>query len=405
MPSTDKVVRVFFAGDFCSKPSTSRISVSDELRSLIHSCDLKVVNFEVPLRPAGIQLPPQKQERFFQHDDVPDFLKGLGFNLFQLANNHAFDWEEAGFMKTKDALGDSSFGAGTYDEALRIKVAEVGKMKIGFLALTFAAYKGVFDEFTGHDGLGCAYLYDLRVNHIILQAKKEVDYLFVLPHDGIEYIDIPLPATIARYRDFIDYGADGVIGTHPHCPQGWEEYKGKPIFYSLGNFLFNSKEGYDYRATNRPHWYEGLCAILSLKEDGLSWEVVNTRNVDNVGIEIDHGQARDEHNLKICRLINDKEAYNRYLDSLCAGMGRKELTIVDTTFHCHSLKKSTKVLLNRWKDKLRGNDPTNDYPLQRLLTHDARRNLLMLTLKRNYSEKSSKKACDEGVEADGVKQE
>ena len=73
-------VRLFFAGDFCSKPSTSKITVSDELKNLIQSCDLKVVNFEVPLKP-NVELPPQKRERFFQNDDAPDFQRGLWFNL------------------------------------------------------------------------------------------------------------------------------------------------------------------------------------------------------------------------------------------------------------------------------------------------------------------------------------
>ena len=248
MQSNSNCIRVFFAGDFCSKPSTSPIVVSDELKALIQSGDFKVVNFEVPLKPNNITLPPQKRERFFQHDDVPDFLKGLGFNLFQLANNHAFDWGDEGFRKTKVALGDAAFGAGTYDEAYKVKIVEVNGVKIGFLALCFAAYTGVFDDVTNHEGLGCAYINDLKVNHVVMEAKQQVDYLFVLPHDGIEYIDIPMPETIARYRDFIDWGADAVIGSHPHCPQGWEVYKGKPIFYSLGNFLFNSKEGYVNRS-------------------------------------------------------------------------------------------------------------------------------------------------------------
>ena len=242
-------VKLFFAGDFCSKPSTSKITVSDELKNLIHSCDLKVVNFEVPLKP-DVKLPPQSRERFYQNDDAPEFLRSLGFNLFSQANNHAFDWGDEGYKKTKAALGDAAFGAGTYEEAYKVKVIEVNDVKIGFMGLSFAAYTGVFNDVTKHEGLGCAYINDLRVNHDIIEAKKEVDYLFILPHDGIEYIDIPMPETIARYRDFIDYGADGVIAAHPHCPQGWEEYKGKPIFYSLGNFLFNSKEIYDFRQIN-----------------------------------------------------------------------------------------------------------------------------------------------------------
>ena len=122
----NNIVNLFFAGDFCSKPSTANINVSNELRDTIQSCEIKVVNFEVPLKP-DITLPPQQYERFWQSDDVPDFLKDLGFNLFSIANNHAFDWGVEGFKKTKAALGEASFGAGTYDEAYRIKCVDIKK--------------------------------------------------------------------------------------------------------------------------------------------------------------------------------------------------------------------------------------------------------------------------------------
>lgn len=379
----DSKIKLFFAGDFCSKPSTSKISVSDELKSLIQSCDLRVVNFEVTLK-QDVQSPPQGRERFFQNDDAPDFLRGLGFDLFSLANNHAFDWGDDGFKKTKAALGDAAFGAGTYEEAYKPKVVEVNGTRIGFLGLSFAAYTGVFNDVMNHEGLGCAYINDLRVNHDIIKAKREADYLFVLPHDGIEYIDIPMPETIARYRDFIDYGADGVIAAHPHCPQGWEEYKGKPIFYSLGNFLFNSKEGYDYRATDRPHWYEGLCVVMTIADDKLTWEVVNTRNVDNVGIVIDHDETRKRHNETVCRYLADKDEYGTYLKKICDDLGMNEMSIIDKTMHTQSLKTCTKLLLTCWKNKLIGRkDQNSDYSLLRLLTHDARRSLLMWTMKRN----------------------
>ena len=375
-----KAARLFFAGDFCSKPSPSKITVSDDLQELIRSCDVRVVNFEVPLKPDAV-LPRQGRERFYQHDDTPGFLRDLGFNLFQLANNHTFDWGEAGFLKTRAALGDAAFGAGTYEEAYRVKVVEVSGIKVGFLALCFAAYTGVFNDITRRDSLGCAYINDLKVNHVILEAKKNLDYLFVLPHDGIEYIDVPLPETIARYRDFIDYGADGVIGTHPHCPQGWEEYKGRPIFYSLGNFLFNSKDGYDYRATNRPHWYEGLCVVMTISDGKMTWDVLNTRNVDNVKIVIDQDQERERQNAINCHYLENQESYNGYLKKICQELGLKEMAIIDTTIHPQSLKACTKVLLKCWRDKRKGKNKTNDYPLMRLLTHDARRNLVMWTMK------------------------
>ncbi len=376
----NKRVRLFFAGDFCSTPSTSVISVSDELKDLIQSCDLKSVNFEVPLKP-DVKLPPQKRKRFFQHDDAPVFLHRLGFNLFSVANNHAFDWGVEGFSRTKSVLGDESFGAGTYDEAYQVKVVEVQGLKIGFLALSFSAYTGVFDDVTSHDGLGCAYINDLRVNHDIIKAKKYLDYLFVLPHDGIEYIDVPLPETIARYRDFIDYGADGVIACHPHCPQGWEEYKGRPIFYSLGNFLFNSKTDYAFHS-DLPHWYEGLCVVMSLEDGKLVWEVVNTRNVDNVRIEVDGDEGRRAHNECICNYIADKEKYDHYFSRICRDMGyEKFMTMIDCTFHPFSLKLSTGKLIEKWKAHFKKIDFTDDTAIERILSNDGNRYFLLHSIK------------------------
>ena len=372
-------MKLFFAGDFCSRPSASLISVSEDLKRLIRSCTIRVVNFEVPLKPEGAEV-PKGRERLWQNDDTPDFLRGIGFNCFSLANNHAFDWGEEGYLKTRSALGDDCFGAGTYEEAYRIKVVEVENVKIGFLGVTFAAYTGVFDDVMNHDGLGCAYVNDFRVSHAIHDAKKKVDYLFVLPHDGIEYIDIPLPETVARYRDFIDWGADGVIASHPHCPQGWEVYEGKPIFYSLGNFFFNSKSIPSYQA-DLPHWYEGLCVVIELQDGAVSFEVYNTKNAGNVSISLDDDPARDGHNAFLRHLLEDREEYLGQLRRYCASQGRKEMGIIDRTIHPHTLKASTRQVLKLWIQKLNGSAKTNDYPLKRLLTHDARRSLLLWTIR------------------------
>ena len=376
-------VRLFFAGDFCSKPSTSFISVSEDLRDLIHLCDVSIVNFEVPLKP-NVETAPGQYERFWQHDDAPHFLKKLGFNLFTIANNHIFDWGKDGYEKTKAALGDQAFGAGLYDEAYSIKIADVDGVRIGFLALSYAAYTGVFDDVMDHDGFGCAYINDLRVNHDIVDAKKKVDYLFVLPHDGIEYIDVPLPETIARYRDFIDWGADGVIGSHPHCPQGWEVYKGKPIFYSLGNFFFNSKEDTLYRAWNRPHWYEGICVILSLSDGNVQYQVVNTRNIDNISLILDKSKERETHNADICAYLTDTKKYQNYLFTQCKRLSEsKEMPIIDGSFHRNTLISSTKRLFKSWMKVLLKKRVDSDYALCTLLRNDSRKNVVLRAIRRN----------------------
>lgn len=172
MQSMNNRIQLFFAGDFCSKPTTSFITPSDELKSLLSSCDCRIVNFEVPLKPE-IELPERKEERFFQNDDAPAFLRNLGFDLFSIANNHIFDWGDEGYKKTKACLGDSSFGAGTFEEAYKVKEVEIKGKRIGFLALSYVVYTWALQDTNQREGLGCAYINDLKVNHVIIEAKND----------------------------------------------------------------------------------------------------------------------------------------------------------------------------------------------------------------------------------------
>ena len=107
-------------------------------------------------------------------------------------------------------------------------------------------------------------------------------------------------------------------------------------------------------------------------------------DVDNLGLIIDHDTERNRHNSLICKYIEDKVAYNDYLDKICDELGRRELSIIDRVFHPQTLKECTRLLFKHWIRKIKGKDAINDFPLQRLLTHDARRNLLLRTLK-NYN--------------------
>ena len=374
-------IRIFFAGDFCSKPSTAHISVSEDLKALLESCDLRVINFEAPLMPE----PAQPHVLIYQNDDAPAFLSDLGFNLFPMANNHIFDCGEEGFLKTAAALGHRTFGSGRYEDAYKVKTVEIKGVKIGFMALCFAAKHGVFDQLEPHDGLACAYLNDLRVNHDIMAAKKEVDFLFVLPHDGIEYLDVPMPETIARYRDLIDYGADAVIGTHPHCPQGWETYKGKTIFYSLGNFFFNSQKSPDSKA-DKPHWYEGLCVIGHLCDGQLTFETVDTLNTANRRISIDKNEERQRHNEQLCHYLHDVPAYDRYLQEAVQKLAAtQEFPIIERFDARLPLATRTQIFFKRILHRVTGRTSKSQQSLLTMLKNDTRRNLLFHALKNTRS--------------------
>lgn len=96
-------IKIFLRAISVQNHPLQRFLFSNELKDLIQSCDLKVVNFEVPLKP-DVTLPPQQYERFWQNDDASGFLQNLGFNLFSIANNHAFDWGNEG-LKKQSSLG------------------------------------------------------------------------------------------------------------------------------------------------------------------------------------------------------------------------------------------------------------------------------------------------------------
>ena len=137
---------------------------------------------------------------------------------------------------------------------------------------------------------------------------------------------------------------------------------------------YNSHDGYDYRATDCPHWYEGLCVLLSIENGVVSWRIVNTRNVDNLGIEIDHDEARTKHNEQICRYLCDDGEYWIYFRKVIKSKGYNKL-----------LKTSTKFVVNHWKRKLLGNKrvPVNNKVWERMFRPDANREYILWSLKQH----------------------
>lgn len=77
--------------------------------------------------------------------------------------------------------------------------------------------------------------------NVIKDARAQCDLLFVYVHWGTENSTALEHAQIKGAREYIDAGADVIVGAHTHCLQGMEFYKNKPIIYSVGNFWFNSK--------------------------------------------------------------------------------------------------------------------------------------------------------------------
>lgn len=301
-------VTISFFGDFVAV-NPWKISFSGEVQRLLDSSDINVCNFEAPVD-GGFKAFDREGPKVKQSTESPKLLMDHGFNVFQLANNHMCDFGEEGCRATIRAFKEATIvGAGTFEEAYRVAVKEVNGKKIGFLALVHHEF-GVLEGLEKADAVGTAWICHHNVSQIISEAKQKVDFLFVLPHAGIELVNAPLPEWRSLYQHFIDCGADGVIGTHPHVPQGWEFYKGKPICYSLGNFCFDA-------ITNaHPYWKRSLVAQIVIGDNAdVNLNILNI--VDNQGkIDIDTSEATKQHNEEICSLLQNRQAYSEYIDKV-----------------------------------------------------------------------------------------
>ena len=94
----------------------------------------------------------------------------------------------------------------------------------------------------------------------ITDARRQADYVVVIIHGGLEMYQLPTLRMKETYRFFVDAGADAVVNHHQHCFSGYEVYKGKPIFYGLGNFCF------DWEGRRNSIWNQGYAITLTFSE-------------------------------------------------------------------------------------------------------------------------------------------
>ncbi|MHB1043104.1 MAG: CapA family protein [Eubacteriales bacterium] len=171
-------------------------------------------------------------------------LKDAGFTVLSLANNHTPDFGPRGLLDTLqrlDRAGIRHAGAGkTESEALAASLAEVKGMKFAFLAFNDPGV--VPDSYrAGPDHPGTAFTNMEKMAAAVRETKGKAGFVVVSMHAGTEYAEEPDQTQVQFARRAVDAGADLVLGHHPHVIQRVEQYKGKYIFYSLGNFVFDQK--------------------------------------------------------------------------------------------------------------------------------------------------------------------
>jgi len=205
----------------------------EKINQLLKGVDIVAGNLEGPI----LENPPKFSPDSLRFAFHPKVIKGLsltGFNLLSLANNHTLDTGEAGFEETKNLLFEASIGFVGHP---------IGCDK-DFL---FEKEEIIFLAFNKTFPFNCSDEQILEVINKIRTANPE-KFLVILFHWGQEY---QLKSSLSQQklaRRTIEAGADLVIGHHPHVVQEIEEYKGKIIIYSLGNFIFDY-DGYHIKET------------------------------------------------------------------------------------------------------------------------------------------------------------
>lgn len=179
------------------------------------------------------------------------------FKVVNLANNHALDQGPNGLQFTRDFLtqkGIEYLGVGAdLNEAWKPKFVEANGIKIGFVG---ASYASINDGGVARNNLVARVEDEENLKKAIESARSQSDFVVVTMHAGIEYVRQPDKTQVKFARAAVDFGADVVIGAHPHWVQVTEEYKGKMIYYSLGNFIFDQR---------KPETILGLMLKVNLK--------------------------------------------------------------------------------------------------------------------------------------------
>jgi hypothetical protein len=247
--NSDPSVSLIFGGDvtltdaYTDKVGKNQQWAFSQLEEF-RQADISMVNLEAPFTSAAQPLPGKKFNFKAPVENVQALQTG-GIDIVNLANNHAMDYQRAGLIETNQTLkkaGIQSIGAGEdIKSARRPVVMDVKGKKVAYLGYYDADLHAATEKSAGTNPR-----HNDRVAADIKALRGQVDWIVVNYHWGEELAKYPGDWQIDLARFTVDQGADLVVGHHPHVLQGAEVYKGRPIVYSLGNFIFGGNSISDY---------------------------------------------------------------------------------------------------------------------------------------------------------------
>lgn len=216
--------------------------ISPELIEEMTAADIMMLNNEFAYSLRGTE----EQNKSYTFRAAPkrvEILKEMGVDIVSLANNHALDFGMEALMDTFSTLEEANIdyvGAGhNLDRAKAPIYYTLGDKTIAYVAASRVVF--AMDWYASDNDPGMIGTYDpTLLLSVIREAAENSDFVVVYVHWGVERTNYPVDYQKTLAKQYIDAGADAVIGCHPHVLQGLEFYKGKPIAYSLGNYWFNN---------------------------------------------------------------------------------------------------------------------------------------------------------------------
>lgn len=256
-------MKIVIAGDYCEKYRVLKYLNGggrpfENIKPLLRKADFSFINFEMPVvNPNHGETPIWKcGPNFSGHTISIDIICDAGFNVTTLANNHILDQGYDSLLYTIEQLnnkGVKTVGAGENLEAANKPLILRNSRNESLGIINCCEHE--FSVATESKAGACP-LNPIQQWYRIQTLREVVDGIVVIVHGGNEYYQLPSPRMKETYRFFIDAGADAVVNHHQHCYSGFEIYKGKPIFYGLGNFLF------DLPTQKHTNWNEGYIVEL-----------------------------------------------------------------------------------------------------------------------------------------------
>jgi poly-gamma-glutamate capsule biosynthesis protein CapA/YwtB (metallophosphatase superfamily) len=301
--------RLVFLGDFCAIDGVMP-TLGTSLSELVSNADLVSMNLEGAITESGFSQLPKVGPGIGQPESVLRALKTWGVSLFVTANNHIMDFGQEGLQYTMMAAGEvPTLGAGmSFEAAYQPHYSSINGIRIAILAFSEGQF-GVLLEKSASVQAGYAWIDHPAARASILEARSKADYVIVQAHAGLEMVSLPLPEWRERYREFIDLGADLVVGHHPHVIQGSECYKGKTIFYSIGNFYMDF-------LVRRPQPGNGGVVVVDIDRNQIRSQLLPL-HIEHGKVSLDTDEAAMRAYQALCEQLKNDKFYMAEIDRIC----------------------------------------------------------------------------------------